>query len=252
MFLQIDINSAELGKHTQVNVLLPTDKKQAVPPYKTLWLLHGLSDDSSGWMRYTSIERYASKHHLAVIMPNADRSWYTNTAYGMNYFNYITKELPEICYNTFGCLSQKREDNIIAGLSMGGYGAVKSALTYPEKYGTCISLSGSLDITRKGRPCKLEEWRSIFGFNMESPLELEGSCHDVFALAEKDQKEGKTFPKMYLWCGLDDSLITVNRSFDSHLTELGVEHKYGESEGNHSWKWWDLHIQEALKWVFED
>lgn len=251
MFLEMSFSSKELNKSTQVNILLPNDSSDSKPPYKTLWLLHGLTDDHTSWMRNTSIERYAAKYHLAVIMPSVDRSWYTNTSYGMNYFNYITKELPELCYGTFKCLSEKREDTIIAGLSMGGYGALKAALTFPGRYGSCISLSGSLDITRKGRACDLDEWRSIFGLGLESPSALEGSEHDLFALAEKNKNGGKLFPKLYMWCGLDDFLIDVNRSFDKHLSDLEISHTFETSEGNHSWKWWDLHIQNGLRWVLE-
>lgn len=252
MFFEMYVRSKALGKSTQLNVLLPNDLEGAVPPYKTLWLLHGLSGDHASWMRNTLIERYALKYHLAVVMPNADRSWYTNTAYGVNYFDYVTEELPEICRSTFKNLSEKREDNIVAGLSMGGYGALKSALTLPERYGTCISLSGSLDVTRKGRQCNLEEWRSLFGFDMKSPLELEGSKHDLFALAEKAKKEGKLFPKLYLWCGLDDACLSGNQALDKHLTDLSVEHTFKTSEGDHSWYYWNVHMQNALDWALDD
>jgi putative tributyrin esterase len=170
----------------------------------------------------------------------------------MNYFNYITEELPKLCRETFKMLSDKREDNLIAGLSMGGYGALKIALTYPERYSRCISLSGALDVTRKGRPSYINEWRSIFGFDLESPMELEGSEHDLFALSGKLAERNGEFPKLYLWCGLEDSLLGINRDFDRHLNDLGVEHFYAESEGNHSWKWWDLHIQNGLRWALED
>ena len=249
MFLEMNFKSNELKKNTQVNILIPDAKEDDGAPFKTLWLFHGLSDNHTGWMRYTSIERYAKKHRLAVIMPNVDRSWYTDTAYDANYFSFVTEELPALCFSTFRQLSREREDNIAAGLSMGGYGAMKMAFSYPERYGSCISLSGSLDITRKGRPCNLNEWRSIFGFDLQSPLELEGSEHDLFALTAKAVKEGKQLPRLYMWCGTEDHLIGVNRSFDQHLTELGIAHTFESSEGDHSWKWWDLHIERALDWL---
>ncbi len=249
MFLEMNFKSTELNRQTQVYVLLP-DEKDA--PCKTLWLLHGLSDNHTGWMRYTAIERYAKKHGLAVVMPNVDRSWYTDTAYGANYFSFVTKELPALCCKAFRQMSEKREDNIVAGLSMGGYGAMKAALSYPERYSACISLSGSLDITRKGRPCNIKEWRSIFDFDMKDPLELEGSKHDLYALATRAKNEGKQLPRLYLWCGTEDDLLAVNRSFDRHLTELGIDHKFESSEGTHTWKWWDLHIQSALEWILNN
>ena len=246
MFLEMNVRSAELNRQTQVCVLLPNEM---TTPCKTLWLLHGLSDNHTAWMRYTAIESYAKKHRLAVVMPNVDRSWYTDTAYGANYFSFVTRELPELCCRTFSQISAKREDNIVAGLSMGGYGAMKAALSCPERYSACISLSGSLDITRKGRPCNLNEWKSIFGFELESPLELEGSKHDLFSLAAKNKAQGKLLPRLYLWCGTEDELLPVNRTFDRHLTALGIAHTFETSEGDHTWKWWDLHIQKALEWA---
>ena len=251
MFLEMNFKSAELKRQTQVYVLIPDTKEKDDVPFKTLWLLHGLSDNHTGWIRYTEIEQYAKKYNLAVVMPNVDRSWYTDTAYDANYFSFVTKELPELCFRTFRQISKSREDNIVAGLSMGGYGAMKIALSCPENYGACISLSGSFDITRKGRSYNINEWRSIFGFDMESPLELEGSEHDLYALAAKNKAEGKTFPKMYMWCGTEDGLIHVNRSFEQHLTALGVAHQFETSEGDHSWKWWNLHIKSALEWILD-
>ena len=249
MFLQMNFYSKELGKATGVNVIIPDKCRNSGEPYKTLWLLHGLTDDHTAWMRFSSIERYANEWGIAVVMPGVDRSWYTNTAYGVNYFNFVAKELPEACRGLFKGMSSRREDNIVAGLSMGGYGALKLALTCPEQYGACISLSGSLDVTRKGRVYNPEEWRSIFGYQMESALDLAGSEHDLFFLSTQNQKEGKPFPKLYLWCGLEDTLIDVNRAFDQHLEGLGVEHVFKSSEGNHTWKWWDLHIQDGVQYV---
>ena len=152
-----------------------------------------------------------------------------------------------MCRSCFKGMSEKREDNLIAGNSMGGYGAVKAALHHPDKYFACASLSGSLDITRKGRTCNLQEWRAIFDFNLQDPMELEGSFHDLFAEARRKAEAGVELPKIHLWCGTEDPLINVNRNYRDLLTELGVEHTYEESEGDHSWHWWDMHIRSALK-----
>ena len=251
MYLEMNLFSEELGRETQVNVIIPDASLTAQGTCKVLYLLHGLSDNHTIWMRRTSIERYAEEYNIAVVMPNVDRSWYTDTAYGANYFSFVAKELPRMCYGTFRQLSSKREDTIAAGLSMGGYGALKLALTYPEQYGTCISLSGALDITRKGRFCDMDEWRSIFGFDLKDPLALMQSEHDVFALAQRNKERGLSFPRLFLWCGVDDSFLSVIRWFDQHLSSLGVAHEFRQSEGEHCWKWWDLHIQTALQWAFD-
>jgi putative tributyrin esterase len=216
--------------------------------YKTLYLLHGLSDDHSIWMRRTSIERYASQYGIAVVMPGVGRSWYTDTAWGDAYLTFVAKELPDVCRGYFRGMSDKREDTLVGGLSMGGYGAVKAALTYPERFGACISLSGALDIVREAQVIlRPEEWRGIFGFELQDASELRGSCHDLFALTRAHSEAGKAFPRFYLWCGTEDKLLPCNREYDALLNELGIEHQYEESAGNHSWPWWDLHIQSGLK-----
>ncbi|MBQ2252351.1 MAG: esterase family protein [Clostridia bacterium] len=243
-FLQMDLYSESLGQTTSVNVLLPEKREGRM--FRTLWLLHGLTDGHDAWMRYTSVERYAKRYGLAVVMPSADRSWYTDTAYGKNYFTWITEELPEKIARLFCGYSAAREDNLIIGLSMGGYGALKAALTCPERYGFCASLSGSLDVTRKNRPYNLDEWRSIFGFELRDAADLAGSEHDLFALASR----GGDFPPLFLWCGTEDSLVEINRAFSAHLTSLGVAHTLKTSEGDHSWKWWDLHLKTALEHRF--
>ncbi len=252
MFLEMNFRSKELNCNTQVNVILPDRRSGTEAPYKTLWLLHGLKGDHTSWMRSTCIERYANRYGIAVVMPSVQRSWYTDTAYEANYFSFVTKELYEVCHASFRGMSEAREDNIVGGLSMGGYGAVKAALRCPDRYGACISLSGSFDITRKGRPLSLNEWRGIFDFEMQTPLELENSEHDLFALAAKNHENGTPFPKLYLWCGTEDPLMEVNDAFHRHLAAFGVEHRFDRSTGTHAWKWWDKHIQSALKYILEE
>lgn len=254
-FFEMKYHSDALKMGVSVNVVLPERAKTLIgmnssgeASYKTLYLFHGLSDDHSIWMRRTSIERYAADYGIAVVMPSVARSWYTDTAGGANYLTFVTRELPAVCQSYFRGMSAAKEDNMVAGLSMGGYGAVKAALTCPETYGACASLSGALDVSRFSNHVSLQEIRANFGFNLESSEQLKGSEHDVFALARNNKETNVKFPKMYLWCGEQDSLLEVNRKFKTLLDDLGVKHKYEESEGNHSWEWWDLHIQDALKY----
>lgn len=259
-FFEMRCHSDALKRNISVEVLLPesnqtnigwNESRQAEETYQTLYLLHGLSDDESGWMRRTSIERYARELGIAVVMPDCERSWYTDTATGALYFTFITEELPRICRKYFKGMSDQREYNMIAGLSMGGYGALKAALTYPERYWACASLSGAFDIDNSQRRQRnLDEWRGIFGFDLTDVSQLTGTKHDVFALARQAREKNLVFPKLYLWCGLKDSLIETNRKFAALLEELGVEKRFEESEGTHTWKWWDLHIQDALNYFF--
>ncbi len=258
-FIEFNYYSKALRKRIMVNVVLPEVGKRDdgvglgdIKDYKTIYLFHGLTGNHTDWMRRSSIERYVGEYGIAAVMPEVDRSWYTDTAYDANYFTFVSEELPEVCRGYFKGMSDKREDNFVGGLSMGGYGALKVALTYPEKFGGCISLSGSLDMTRKNRPDLFNEFKSIFDFNMESLLELEGSKHDLYALVRKNYEQGIQFPKMYIWYGTEDGpfLIESNQKFHTLLNELNIDHYYEGSEGDHSWKWWDLHIQDGLRYLF--
>ena len=254
-FLELHYHSDTLRKAVTVNVLLPEKAKtligmetdgNSIKSYKTLYLLHGLSDDHTIWMRRTSIERYANDRGIAVVMPSVDRSWYTDTADGARYFTFVTEELPNVCRSYFRGMSDKREENMIAGLSMGGYGAIKAALLCPERFGGCASLSGALNIARLRGLSELAEWRGIFGFDLESTTDLKDGEHDLFAIAKAHVAAGKPLPKLFMWCGTEDSLLGANRDFTALLNELHVPHLYKESEGAHHWQWWDLHIVDAL------
>lgn len=255
-FLQMNYHSDALGMGVSVNVILPESAKTAIgitsgcgETFKTLYLLHGLSDDQTIWMRRTSIERYAAEHQIAVVMPCVARSWYTDTAYGGKYLTFVAKELPTVCRSFFRGMSDRREDTLIAGLSMGGYGAFKAALSYPECFGGAASLSGTLDIADASRNRPMDEWRGIFGFDLQSPADLLGTQHDLFTLATDVHAKNKPFPKLYQWCGMQDHNLSYNQRYDELLTTLGVEHLYEASQGDHSWPWWDLHIRDAMRYL---
>lgn len=258
-FAEFSYFSKALKTTVNVNVILPEvshKEETAGKPaetYKTLYLYHGLGGDYREWMRETSIARYADAYKIAVVMPSAGRSWYTDTVREEAYFTYLTRELPEVCRGYFKGMSDKREDNFVGGLSMGGYGAMKAALYCPDAFCGCATLSGSLDITRRRvKPLSLMEWRAIFGYGLKDPLELEGTEHDLYAAAKRNREAGIPFPRIYMWAGTEDSQLKPNQDFHALLNDLGVEHLYQESEGDHSWKWWDLHIRDALAYLFSD
>ena len=142
-FLRCEIASEALRMATAVDVILPDQGE--LSRIKTLYLLHGLTDDCTGWTRYTAVERYARERGIAVVLPEVQRSFYTDMVYGLSYFTYVSEELPAVCRRMFG-LGAAREQNYIFGLSMGGYGAMKCALTYPERYAGAASFSGVADL----------------------------------------------------------------------------------------------------------
>lgn len=249
-FFEMNYQSDALRMGVTVNVILPEGAKHG-ERYRTLYLLHGLSDDHTTWMRRTAIERYAGEYNIAVVMPGVGRSWYTDTATGAKYLTFVAEELPNVCRGFFGGMSHRREDTWIAGLSMGGYGAIKAALTYPDRFGGAASLSGTLDIADANRRRPMDEWRGIFGFDMENQGELKGTHHDLFTLAQDLYNEKKAFPGIYLWCGEQDGGHIYSERFSALLNEMAVPHLYESSAGDHSWGYWDIYIQNALRYLSE-
>lgn len=229
----------------QAAVVLP-DTPVPENGHPVLFLLHGMTDDHTMWQRRTSIERYADDRHIAVVMPSTHLGWYTNTHAGEGYFDYISDELVHIMRRMLPSLSRRREDTFVAGLSMGGYGAVKCALLRPDVFSKAASLSGALDVhtlvlnpTPLGRPfC----WEDIFGPREEIP----GSENDLFHAAESCMQPR---PEIWLWCGREDDLYPASLKMRDHLAKLGYTLHYHETPGDHSWKYWNREIQNVLKWL---
>ena len=138
-FFRCDVMSESLGMATSVLVTMPDTGDLAAAP--VVYLLHGLTDNCTGWLRYTQAEHLARTHGAILIVPEVQRSFYTDMTYGLPYFTYVSEELPAVCRRMFG-LGAAREKNYIFGLSMGGYGAMKCALTYPDRYAGAASFSG--------------------------------------------------------------------------------------------------------------
>lgn len=237
-----------------MNVILPQKSMQQIgmestPPENpaVLYLLHGLSDDHSIWLRRTSIERYAASYPLAVVMPAVNRSFYTDMACGgAAYWTFISEELPQIVQSFFK-VSTDREKTFVAGLSMGGYGAFKLALTHPERFAAAASLSGCLDINAviaKNKVADRTEYEGIFGPTAEVP----GSSNDLLALTGRFPKSAKT--KFYQCCGTGDFLYDENITFRDQARSSGLNLTYEEHNGRtHEWGYWDAQIQRILEWI---
>ncbi len=239
--VQCQFYSEVLNLSMSMNVILPQKGKN----HPTLYLLHGLSDNHSIWLRRTSIERYVDGMNLAIVMPEVHRSFYTDMACGGRYWTYISEELPEIAQSMFS-LSDKREQTYVAGLSMGGYGAFKLALGKPETFSAGASLSGALDIVYRSKDKSIiSKWEDIFGDLNDLP----GSENDLFHLSEVVQKS-KFKPRLYQCCGTEDFLYQDNLNFLDHATKLGLDLTYEEGPGDHQWGYWDTQIQRVLKWLY--
>lgn len=254
---EINFHSEALGMRSTLGVILPqrtlADARfKRKPRYRTLYLLHGHSDDHTAWQRWTSIERYVEGLNLAVIMPSVHLSFYTDMAHGGKYWQFISEEVPALVHDVLP-LSTRREDTFVAGLSMGGYGAFKLALSHPERFAAAASLSGAVDISQTVKPHDdplnalwLAEMRNIFGKLNKVP----GSQHDLFALAEK-AAAAPLKPRLFQCCGSEDFLYSDNLNFRDFIQGLPFDYTYEDGPGEHNWAFWDGWIQRVLAWMDE-
>ena len=233
----------------QIGVQGPEGDRASWP---CLWLLHGLSDDHTIWQRRTSIERYAEEAGIAVVMPNAHRSFYSDMVYGGNYWTHLTEELPALMRSFFP-LSARREDNAVAGLSMGGYGAAKWLLRHPQRFVGGASLSGVMDIVHRVNIAKTEQENSLrqetlnLVYGGRSPA---GTEDDLFALATL-RGAAPHPPRLLQICGTEDFLWEDNHRFRDHALAAGLPVDYREGPGAHDWGYWDREIQTVIAWLGE-
>lgn len=256
-FLQASIYSNILEMEVSLNVILPqkTEKKIGTTTkgnytdVPVMYLLHGMGGNHSVWERRTSIERYVADLGLAVIMPSTDLGWYTDTSYGMNYWTFISEELPSICHELFPQLTTKRNKTFAVGLSMGGYGALKLGLAKPESFGAVASLSGAVNLAARMQDLLairgINFWEGIFG-----PLnQVPGSTNDPMFLLDQLVESGKNAPNIFLCCGEEDLLLLGNKEMSAALVAHTIEHTFETGPGNHDWIFWDAWIQRVLEWL---
>ncbi|AQY50528.1 esterase family protein [Listeria weihenstephanensis FSL R9-0317] len=233
--------SQSLELRTSLQVFIP-DTIDTEKPLRLLYLLHGLSDDDSAWLRQSSIARYAENRNIAIVMPQVHRSYYTDMQVGNNYWTFLSEELPRLVHSWFK-LPTEPENTYVAGLSMGGYGALKWGLHYPEKFAGMASLSGALDMValREARPEMEPEMLAVFG-----PIASHrGSDNDLLALLGKVTAK----PRVLQLCGTEDFLYDNNLGFKSRMEQTDLPYIYKESPGEHNWDYWDREIQTVLDWI---
>ena len=252
-FLQIDLKSKALGRKAHLNVFLPTDVDNKQPgPYKTLYLLHGIFGNSSSWVTSSCVQRYAEMKNLCVVMPDGENGFYIDHPDYMNNFSrYIGEELVSATREMLP-LSAKREDTLLGGFSMGGYGALYNGMKYADTFGTVIAFSSALILedvqnrTSDGPAANEGYMKAMFG----DLQHLVGSELDPLQLIRQRLAAGKDIPKLYLSCGEQDGLLKANEKFRKALTELGVEHTWRTTPGGHDWDFWEQEIRHViLEWM---
>lgn len=269
--VHLNFNSKCLSGSTDVNIILPDCARWQDPAafygsgkkYPVLWLLHGTFGDYSDWLRKTNVELYAEEKNLIVVMPSAHNTDYANwPGFGTGYraFDYLTKELMPLIYGWFPA-SDRREDNFIAGLSMGGRGAIAYAWAYPEKFAALYSMSC---VPQDMRPAAAElmsgepapnPWAALDRERNRHRLENAGGLEAYLASPQntwdiaKQIAKRDDMPKMYFSCGTADFVMYRHfQTFRKYAEEIGLKAEFTETEGyNHEWRFWEKEIQRAIE-----
>lgn len=253
--IQCEFSSEVLSKSVSITVILPqnsftdTNQKLVGKKYPTLFLLHGFSDNHSIWTRNTSLERYVSDLGIAVVMPAGDNSYYTDMEYGANYWTFLTEELPFVVRSLFP-LSDRKKDNFLAGLSMGGFGALKWGLNHPTDFAAIASLSGVTDMV-----FHLEKVRKVQGdknrtmFHIFGDKDITNTSNDLLWKLEQVDNSIEPKPLLYQACGTEDFLYEHNMRFFNKCKKTGFDLTTNFGPGDHTWEYWDKTIQDVLKWL---
>ncbi len=254
-YIQCSFFSKTLRTTTDINAIIPSPWLEGWTfspgdKFQTLYLFHGAYGNCDDWPLKSSIMRRAEERKLAVIMPSAGNSFYQDMIRGEKYLTFITEELINFAQTVFP-LSRRREDNFTAGVSMGGYGALKVALTKPEQFVCAASLSGVVDPAARFADYKEGEYAGplILTDIFSDPAHLEGTCVDTFHMIKKLKDEGRPLPDMFLCCGTEDFLYPYNLGAKEKFNNLGIDAHFEEYPGAHTWDFWDAHIERALDWM---
>jgi putative tributyrin esterase len=241
------VQSAALGKEMKYRVLVPEGYDASLERYPVLYLLHGLGGNYADWTTRSNVAEYSRTLPLIIVMPDGGNQWYTNADDGSaRVEDYMTTDLPADVVKKYRTINS-RYGRAIAGLSMGGYGALKLALKRPAAFSVVGSFSGALEAARDGAferligAAEAKRMQAIFGPS-GGKTRLE---NDVFALAAR-MKPGAA-PYIYIDCGIaDNELIAANREIVAALHKAGVAYEYHEVPGAHTWDYWDRRIREFL------
>lgn len=240
-----------MGRAMPYRVILPVgyqDAANASRRYPVVFLLHGLTGHFDNWTDRTGLARYAESYQMIIVTPEGENGWYTDSVSRPDdkFESYIVRELVAEIDARFRT-DPARGKRAIAGLSMGGYGALKFGIKYPDMFALAGSFSGALGAARFN-----EKNAGAIGKSIEAIFGAEGSeqraSNDIFKLiSEMPAEKVKSLPFIYLDCGTEDFIFQQSRDFSALLNEKKIPHEYRELPGAHTWPYWDRQVQEFLR-----
>jgi len=248
-FSEEKLKSVLMARDMPYRVILPSKyASDTSARFPVIYLLHGLTGHYSNWIDKTKLTQYSMNHQFIIVTAEGDNGWYTDSASTPNdkYESYIVQELiPEID-KKFRTLAV-REQRVIAGLSMGGFGAIKFGLKYPDKFSLVGGFSGALGAagwTEKNAGAIAKSMDLAFG---PDDVSESRKANDIFRLVrEVTPDQQKALPYIYQSCGTEDFLIANNRDFLKLLNDKKIPHEYREHPGGHDWTFWDEQVREFL------
>lgn len=231
--------SRTLEKQVRLNLLLP-DGDFDLQSCDIMYLLHGKTQTCQSWLLETNIYRYAQSLRHIVVIPEVDLSYYSNTVYGQNYWDFIAREVPALLKRWFGVDHQKVNE-IAVGVSMGAHAAFKLGLSFPGRFQHVVSLSGAMDLYElwDQSPERATYMTQVFG-----PKETFKDSPNDLAYLVKQQKDNPTQFRQY--CGLQDDFIEVNRSFEKTAQQYLTHYQVSYADGAHTWDYWEPCFLEFL------
>lgn len=235
--------------------LAKADNPHYQRPMKTLYLLHGYSGNDCDWHYNGIAEDVAGKYNLAVIMLSCGNNFYLDReASGRQYAVYAGEEIVAYTRRLFG-LSERREDTLIGGLSMGGFGALHTALRYPETFGGVVALSSALIIHEIAHMApgsgngiaNYAFYQEVFG-DLEH---VEASDNNPETLYDRLRAGKGPIPPIYMAIGTEDFLYQNNQELRRFLNERNADFLYEEGPGMHNWEFWNPYLLRGLGWVLK-
>ena len=259
---QATVSSTVLGRVVNYTVYLPADYDHSERSYPVVYLLHGYTDDNTGWLQFGEINRYADKAiadgtipPMIIVMPDADSSWYINSYDGKEkYEDFFIQEFIPAVEKTYRIKAQKKYRGI-AGLSMGGYGSLMYALKYPEYFAASAPLSAAVFSDDEMINMPDAQWERMFGQlygrGLKGKARLNKAWYENSALSIIEKKSGAELNKVRYWidCGDDDFLAKGNSLLHIALRSKLVAHEYRVRDGAHSWVYWRTGITDALAFI---
>lgn len=241
--LKINFYSSVLQRTADLILVTPKYLTKKLHCLRPLYLLHGGGDDHTKWLRRTPLEQYASERNIIFILPEAGLNYYCNVKGMENSQTHVFQELPEFLEKQFAIKNHKK---LLAGLSMGGYGACREAMLHPQDYSAIGSFSGDLNVldSMENERQHTKVWnQKRYEFIFGRPQELEKSDQHLRNILLNNCGKSETF--YYLTCGTDDALYSSNQSFYLEAKEQ-LEIRFEAWKGNHDWIFWNESLRKFL------